>query len=105
MRFTHIALVGVMPIALGCSSIFNLTGLSMVDDPGLRPASFMGGTRYNTDLMKSSVGANHARAGADMLFSIVCDIALLPLTLPIAAIVGDHPFEGDPNASASRTDR
>jgi len=77
----------------GCGTFFNLTGISLIDDPKLRPASVMGGTQYDTDLLKYGPQSERARAFMDMLPSIFFDIGLLPLTLPLAAIFADGPFD------------
>ncbi|HXX94245.1 MAG TPA: hypothetical protein VEN81_11475, partial [Planctomycetota bacterium] len=77
----------------GCGTFANLTALSLIDDPELRPASVMGGTQYDTYLLKRGRREDGARAAFDMLFSICGDLALLPITLPIAALVGDEPFD------------
>jgi hypothetical protein len=90
-------LFAVAPLLLssltGCGTFFTLTGLSLMDDSKLRPASVMGGTQYDTYLVKYGPQSERARAFADVLPSILFDIGLLPLTVPLAALFGDGPFD------------
>lgn len=78
----------------GCGTTYNLTGISLTDVPELRPGSFMGGTEYNLALSKARAtsGQDRARAALDAIPSVVADICLMPVTLPLAAIMGDGPF-------------
>jgi len=97
MKPSRIILFAMAPLVLasltGCGSFFNLTGISLIDDPKLRPASVMGGTQYDRHLSKHGSQQERAQAFMDILASIVFDIGLLPITVPLAALFGDGPFD------------
>lgn len=92
-----LALVGLS----GCGTALNLTGLSLIDDPTLRPASFMGGTRYDTHLLKHGGRDGRCVGMMDAIFSIAADLCLLPVTIPLAALCEDGPFAPAPPSGTS----
>ena len=86
----------------GCGSLMNLTGISMLQNKELRPASVMGGVQTDADYVKhpprtSNHPCDPLAVLLDLPFSLVADVGLLPITLPIAAIVGDGPFAPEAN--------
>jgi hypothetical protein len=87
----------------GCGSLLNLTGLSTLANPQVRTASVMGGVQTDSYYLEHPPRRGHPcdplAVFLDLFFSIAADVALLPLTLPIAAIVGDGPFKPEDPAS------
>lgn len=88
-------LIGLLALGLevGCGTAANVTAFSLIDDAELRPWAVMGGTQYDTYVLKNHRGQDWSEALLDICFSVLADIALLPITLPVAAIIGDGPFE------------
>jgi hypothetical protein len=79
----------------GCGTIANLTCISLALEPELHPASTMGGVQFDSYMLnhpeKLGLGGKAAFT-FDTVLSGIFDLALLPITLPLAAIVGDGPF-------------
>ena len=86
----------------GCGTTANLTGLSTLYNPKVRTASVMGGVQTDGYLLEHP---NKMRTRDpmealclpfalvfDVFLSLVADVTLLPVTIPIAALVGDGPF-------------
>jgi len=86
----------LLPTMTGCGTMLNLTGVSTLVNPEVRTASVMGGVQSDGYCLKNPQYSRDPCVSLfvlwDSIFSAVADVALLPLTLSIAAIVGDGPF-------------
>jgi hypothetical protein len=88
----------------GCGTTANLTGLSTLYNAKVRTASVMGGVQTDGYLIEHPGKLMNSRTDPmealclpvalvfDVFLSLVADVMLLPITIPIAAIVGDGPF-------------
>ena len=82
--------LGLFLSTTGCGTLMNLSGISTIRTPKVRAASVMGGVQTDDYLIESPDPS--LAAPPDLLFSLAADVTLLPVTLTIAAIVGDGPF-------------
>lgn len=105
---TILLLLGLVLSTTGCGTMLNLTGLSMLADPEVRPAAVMGGAQTDDYFLKHPGRSSHPcdplAVVLDLLLSVAADVALLPITMPLAAIVGDGPFASEERARPAPKD-